>query len=40
MEDLAGLYDTYAFQIAADGQSYYYTTSRSVSDLYLVEGLR
>ena len=38
--DPAGLDSIYAIQISDDGGSYYYTFYRTVSDLYLVEGLR
>ena len=38
--DPGGLDVIYAIQISDDGESYYYSFSRTVSDLYLVEGLR
>ena len=38
--DPAGLDPIYAIQISDDGRSYYYSFYRTVSDLYLVEGLR
>ena len=38
--DPVGIVEIYAIQISDDGQSYYYTFTRMISDLYLVEGLR
>ena len=38
--DPAGLDRIFAIQIADDGESYYYSLERMVSDLYLIEGLR
>ena len=38
--DPSGLDVIYAIQISDDGESYYYSFSRTISDLYLVEGLR
>jgi Tol biopolymer transport system component len=38
--DPTGFEEVYAFHVADDEQSYYYTISRVLSDLYLVRGLR
>ncbi len=38
--DPTGFEEIYAVHIADDEQSYYYTISRVLSDLYLVRGLR
>ena len=37
--DPVGLDDVYAAQVADDGESYYYTFQRQLSDLFLVQGL-
>jgi hypothetical protein len=38
--DLVGLDSLYSIQISDDGRSYYYTFHRSLSDLFLVDGVR
>jgi Tol biopolymer transport system component len=38
--DPVGVFDVYGIQISADEQSYCYSYSRNISDLYLVESLR
>ena len=38
--DPVGVINTYGIQISADEQSYCYSYTRNISDLYLVEGLR
>ena len=37
--DPVGFDDVYAIQVADDGESYYYTFQRRLSDLFLVQGL-
>jgi hypothetical protein len=38
--DPSGAEIPYGVQIAEDGEFYYYTIHRNISDLYLVRGLR
>jgi hypothetical protein len=38
--DPVGLGSVYSIQIADDGRAYFYTFQRSLSDLFLVDGVR